>query len=85
MKKNIVVITLLLGLTACGGYSEEQGKAAMSMCDCMEKDTYGNYDINWLECDIEMKEMYEPEVFAEGSWIEALEDKCPSIAENLSE
>ena len=84
MKKIITGIGLLT-LVACGGYSDEQSTAAEEMCNCMDADAYGDFDINYFECDTEMKGKYGTEVFEEGSWLEALEDKCPDLATKLNE
>lgn len=83
MKK--ILMSLLVGTTliSCGGFTEKQGEAAGAMCDCMDKDTYGDFDINWFECDAELHDKYDPEVFEEGSWVEALEEKCPDVAAKL--
>ena len=75
----------LLALASCGGFTEEQGKAAGEMCDCMDADTHGDFDINYFECDTEMKGKYGTEVFEEGSWVEALEEKCPDLAAKLED
>ncbi len=83
MKKITLIALTGLALSSCGGYTEEQGKAADAMCDCMEKDTYGDFDINWFECDAQMNEKFDPAVFEEGSWIEALEEKCPDVASKM--
>ncbi|MGB1102585.1 MAG: hypothetical protein ACPG21_03065 [Crocinitomicaceae bacterium] len=84
MKKVITGIGLL-ALVSCGGYSEEQGSAAEEMCACMEADAFGDFDINYFECDAEVKGNHGTEVFEEGSWIEALEEKCPDLAAKLNE
>ncbi len=85
MKKIVLSATVILGLIACGGFTEEQGKAADAMCECMAADAYGDFDINWFECDTELKATYKMEVFEEGSWVEALEEKCPDVADKLED
>ncbi len=85
MKKIVLSATVILGLTACGGFTEEQGKAADAMCECMAADAHGDFDINWFECDTELKATYDVEVFEEGSWVEALEEKCPDVADKLED
>ncbi|MFT5824017.1 MAG: hypothetical protein ACI8ZM_005283 [Crocinitomix sp.] len=83
MKKAILGVGIIIGLTSCGGFTEEQGKAAEAMCECMEGDPYGDYDINFYECDIQLKVTYGTETFEEGSWVEALEEKCPDVAAKM--
>lgn len=85
MKRIILSAVVIVGLTACGGYTEEQGKAADAMCECMEADAFGDFDINWFECDAQLKGTYAMEVFEEGSWVEALEEKCPDVASKLED
>lgn len=85
MKRSFLAIVLLAGLSACGGYTEEQGKAAEAMCDCMAADAHGDFDINWFECDTELKENYPTETFEEGSWVQALEEKCPEVGDKMNE
>lgn len=84
MKKTILGVGIIIGLASCGGFTEEQGKAAEAMCECMEGDPYGDYDINFFECDAQLKTTYGTETFEEGSWIEALEEKCPDVAEKMN-
>lgn len=83
MKKIILGTGIILGLTACGGFTDEQGKAAEAMCTCMEADTHGDFDINFYECDLQLRETNKPEIFEEGSWVEALEEKCPAVADKF--
>jgi len=83
MKKTILGVGMIIGLASCGGFSEEQGKAAEAMCECMEGDPYGDFDINYFECDMQLKESYGTETFEEGSWLEAMEEKCPDVAEKI--
>ncbi len=83
IKKILLGLTIIAGLTSCGGYTEKQGEAAESMCECMEKDVFGDYDINWYECDTELRASYNPEIFEEDSWVHALEEKCPEVASHL--
>jgi len=75
----------LLALVSCGGFTEEQGKAAEEMCSCMDANAFDDFDINYFECDTEMKGKYGTEVFEEGSWVEALEEKCPDLASKLND
>ncbi|MDA7803213.1 hypothetical protein N8987_01380 [Crocinitomix sp.] len=79
MKKTLIGFGIVALMASCGGYSETQGEAAVEMCECMAQDAYGDYDINYYECDVQLHEKYDPEVFEEGSWPEALEEKCPDL------
>ena len=83
MKKTILGIGMIIGLVSCGGFTEEQGKAAEAMCECMESDPFGDFDINFFECDAQLRKSYGTETFEEGSWVEALEEKCPDVAEKM--
>jgi hypothetical protein len=49
----------------------------------MEGDPYGDFDINFFECDAQLRNSYGTETFEEGSWVEALEEKCPDVAEKM--
>jgi len=84
MKKGLMIITTGLVLASCGGYSDEQGKAANDFCDCMDKDAFGDFDINYFECDVELNNNYDGEVFADEGWTEALEEKCPDVAGKMT-
>ncbi|MBK7128788.1 MAG: hypothetical protein IPM74_02255 [Crocinitomicaceae bacterium] len=81
--KKIFYVTSLLALTACGGYTDEQAKAADEFCTCMDKE--GDFDILFYECDLEIMTKYKPETFADEGWSLALEEKCPSVAGKLAE
>lgn len=83
MKKTILGVGIIIGLASCGGFTEEQGKAAEALCDCMEGDPYGDFDINFFECDLQLRNTYGTETFEEGSWVEALEEKCPDVADKM--
>ena len=85
MKKTFLAIGVVLLLASCGGFTEEQGKAAEAFCDCMAGDPYGDYDINFYECDLQLRESYGTETFEEGSWEEALDEKCPDVASKMEE
>lgn len=85
MRKFFFSLFVGIVVTSCGSYTEEQGRAADAMCECMDKDAYGDFDINWFECDAEVNATYSPEIFEEDSWIKALEEKCPNVAEKLEE
>ena len=85
MKKIFLGLGFAMVLASCGGFSEEQGKAADDMCECMENDSYGDFNINWFECDAQLRAAYGTETFEEGSWIEALEEKCPDVAAKIEE
>lgn len=80
MKRIVLGITLTVGLVSCGGYTEEQGKAADALCECMETAAYGDFDIDFYECNAALEATYSTETFEEGSWLEALEEKCPEVA-----
>ena len=82
-KNTFLILGLATGMASCGGFTEDQGKAADELCDCMEKDEFGDFDINYFECDTKLKASYGMEVFEEGSWVEALEEKCPDVAAKL--
>jgi hypothetical protein len=85
MKKVFTVFATGLLLASCGGYTEDQSKAAEEFCGCMEKDEFGDFDINFYECDLAIMEKYSPETFADEGWSLALEETCPSIAGQISE
>lgn len=83
MSKYLLVFGLGLILTSCGGYTDEQSKAADEFCGCMEKE--GDFDILWLECDMEISSKYNKEIFADEGWSLALEEKCPSVAGKIAD
>ena len=80
-----MIIATGLVLASCGGYSADQGKAANDFCDCMEADEYGDFDINYFECDVQINESYEGETFADEGWTEALAEKCPEVSEKMTD
>ena len=80
-----MIIASGLLLVSCGGYTDEQGKAANDFCDCMDKDEFGDFDINYFECDVELNNNYEGEVFADEGWTEALAEKCPEVSEKMTD
>lgn len=84
MKRVLYIIPLAL-LISCGGASEEQTKAAKEMCDCMNADAFGDFDINYYECEIQLQGNHAPEVFADEGWSEALEAECPEVASKITE
>ncbi|MCB9223466.1 MAG: hypothetical protein H6582_04750 [Crocinitomicaceae bacterium] len=85
MKRFFAYLSIGLLLASCGGYTEDQEKAANEFCDCMEKDQFGDFDINFYECDVQVMEKYKPETFADEGWSLALEEKCPDIAGQISD
>lgn len=85
MRKIGIILGVSVALAACGGYSDEQGKAAEEMCKCMDANTHNDFDINWYECELAINAAYSPEIFEDDSWVEALEEKCPAIAEKLED
>ena len=85
MKKVVLAVSITMVLVSCGGFSEEQGKAAQELCDCIDADPYGNYDINYFECNTQLQEKYGTETFEEGSWAEALEENCTTVSEKIEE
>lgn len=85
MKKGIIVFTTALLLSSCGGFSEDQAKAATEFCDCMDEEVYGDFDIDFYECDVKINENYPGETFSDDGWSLALEETCPSVAGKISE
>lgn len=85
MKRVFITLSIGLLLASCGGYTEDQASAATEFCDCMEKDEFGDFDINFYECDLVIMEKYSPETFADEGWSLALEETCPDVAGQISE
>lgn len=85
MKKIIIGSIILAGLTSCGGYTEEQGNAATDFCECMEKDEFGEFDINFYECEVKINSEYGSEISGDEGYTEALEEKCPDIASEFTD
>ena len=85
MKKSKFLLLGVAGLflASCGGYTEDQSKAADEFCSCMEGE--GDFDIMFYECDLQLLQNYDPNTFADEGWALALEEKCPSVAGQLSE
>lgn len=83
MKTIIYFASVLVLLSSCASYTDDQAKAADEFCTCMDKE--GDFDIIWLECDYEIMSKYNPETFADDGWALALEEKCPSVAGKISE
>lgn len=85
MKRAIFFLSILAMVSACGGASDEQSKAAKEMCDCMDKAEFGDFDIDYFECEVKAKENYPGEVFSDEGWTEALEEECPTVASKMTE
>lgn len=83
MKKLIYISTATLLLGSCASYTEDQGKAADEFCTCMEAE--GDFDIKFYECEIALHGTYDMATFADEGWGLALEEKCPSVAGEISE
>ncbi len=76
---------LSIGLFSCASYTEDQENAATDICECINKAVVGDFDIDYYECDVEVKENYDGEVFSDEGYVLALEDKCPDIASKITE
>jgi hypothetical protein len=85
MKKASIIFATALLLASCGGYSEDQEKAADEFCACMEAETYGDFDIDFYECDVMINSNYPGETFSDDGWSLALEETCPTIAGKIAE
>lgn len=89
IKRVTIVSIVVLGLTACGGYSEEQGKAADQFCECMDAELPEGddmaQDILWMECEAQLMEDHGGEVMADEGFSSALEEKCASVAALIQE
>ena len=86
MKKAFFYGAALLFLASCGASaSEEQSKAAKELCDCMEAGVMGDFDIDYYECELQIKEKYTGEIMADEGWTVALEEECPEVASKLTE
>jgi hypothetical protein len=70
-------------VVSCGGYTDEQSKAADKFCTCMEQE--GDFDINFYNCDVQIVEEFGGEIMADEGWGLALEEKCPSVAGQIAE
>ncbi|MCH2235186.1 MAG: hypothetical protein MK078_13125 [Crocinitomicaceae bacterium] len=93
MKKSKFLLLGVAGLflASCGGYTEDQSKAADEFCACMENikpvtgDEEMDFDITFAECDLKLMQNYDNTTFADEGWALALEEKCPFIAGELAE
>ncbi|UKN02877.1 hypothetical protein K6119_05035 [Paracrocinitomix mangrovi] len=85
MKRIFLVLPITLIFVACGGASEEQTKAAKELCDCIEKAEFGDFDIDYYECNIKVEANYPGETFADEGFSEALEENCPEVAAKITE
>ena len=85
MIKRITILSAFgLMLVSCGGsYTVDQGKAADQMCECMEAEAIGDFDIDYYECDNAVKSDFDGDVFADEGYLIALEEKCPDIASKI--
>jgi len=84
--KKIAILTVLaIGMFSCASYTEDQGKAAESFCECMENGESGDFDIDFLECTLAQNEEYDNELFADEGYGLALDEKCPNIAAKITE
>lgn len=85
MKKIGVLSFLALGIMSCSSYTEDQGKAAQDFCDCMAKETVGDFSIDFYECDLEVRANHDNLIFADEGYSLALDEKCPDIAAQITE
>lgn len=84
MKKIFIPILSIGILASCGGYSEEQGKAAEDFCKCMENGETGDFDIDYAICENEIINNHNPEVMADEGYSEALKEKCPDVSSKIT-
>lgn len=86
MKRILFVGVSLIFLASCGASaSEEQTKAAKDLCSCMDEAVMGDFDIDYYECELKIKEQYSGEIMADEGWTEALENECPEVASKMTE
>ncbi|MEX1002739.1 MAG: hypothetical protein WDZ35_11545 [Crocinitomicaceae bacterium] len=85
MKKVFLVVSIGVLLASCGGYTEDQENAAKEFCECMEKEEFQDFDIDFYECDLKISEKYDNETFSDDGWALALEEKCPSVAGKIAD
>lgn len=85
MKRAFFFGATLIFLASCGGASEEQTAAAKSLCDCMNEAAMGDFDIDYYECDLKVREEFSGEVIADDGFTTALEEECPDVAAKLTE
>lgn len=85
MKKIAIFSIISIGIFSCASYTEDQGKAAEEFCECMDKQTIGDFDIDFFECSMSQNENYDNEIFADEGYALALDDKCPDIASEITE
>ena len=85
MKKIAIFLMISIGVFSCASYSEDQGKAAEEFCECMDKSTVGDFDIDFFECSMEQNENYDNEIFADEGYALALDDKCPDVSAQITE
>lgn len=83
MKKVVFSFATALVLVSCGGYTDEQSKAADTFCECMDKE--GDFDILWFECENALLQENDPSIVADEGWGLALEEKCPTTAGKIAE
>ena len=51
----------------------------------MDQETYGDFDIDFYECDVIINEKYSGETFSDDGWSQALDETCPSVAGKISD
>jgi hypothetical protein len=83
MKKVGILSLFAISLMACSGPTDNQKKAAADFCDCMENSEFGDFDIDYYECDNAIKANYDGKVFADENYLKAMEAECPDIAKKL--
>jgi len=76
MKKSIMCLALVSFFVSCASYTEEQGKAADFMCECLSKET-DDLEILRFECNDEVESKFDKTVFIDEGYSNALEEKCP--------
>lgn len=84
MKNPFILVAAGLVLFSCGGYTDDQSKAADEFCACMETEA-PDFDLQFMECYDKVTATYSPETFADEGYGLALEEKCPTTAGKISE
>jgi hypothetical protein len=85
MKKMTMIGLVALGMAACSSYSKEQGEAAQEMCDCLAENANEDFNFIWANCNKDLNESYEAEILSDEGWHEALKEKCPDFADEMSD
>ena len=69
-------------MISCAGYSDEQEKAAIDFCGCMENSE--DFVPDFADCNAKIVSEFGVEIMNDEGWGHAIEAKCPKTAREIA-